>query len=67
MKKVYWRPTRVPRIILIVISFLAIAGMLSIELFKVKRKQPYYDQKIQAARKAAPKKTAEAPVYNLII
>jgi poly-gamma-glutamate system protein len=50
MKKVYWRPTRVPRIILIVISFLAIAGMLSIELFKVKKKQPYYDEKIQAAQ-----------------
>ncbi len=50
MKKVYWRPTKVPRIILVVISFLAIASMLSIELFKVKRKQPYYDEKIQAAR-----------------
>jgi poly-gamma-glutamate system protein len=50
MKKVYWRPTRVPRIILIVISFLAVASMLSIELFKAERKQPYYDEKIQAAQ-----------------
>lgn len=50
MKKVYWRPTRVPRVILVVISFLAIASMLSVEFFKVTKKQPYYKEKIQAAR-----------------
>jgi poly-gamma-glutamate system protein len=50
MKKVYWRPTKVPRIILIVISLLAIVSILSIEFLKVQQKQPYYDEKIQAAR-----------------
>ena len=50
MKKVYWRPTKVPRIILIVISLLAIVSILSIEFLKVQKKQPYYDEKIQAAR-----------------
>ncbi|SPD75987.1 Poly-gamma-glutamate system protein [uncultured Desulfobacterium sp.] len=50
MKKVYWRPTKVPRIILIVISMFAIAGMLSVEYFKVQNKQPYYDEKMLAAR-----------------
>lgn len=50
MRKVYWRPTKVPRIILIVISIFAIACILSVEFFKVQKKQPYYDEKIQAAR-----------------
>jgi poly-gamma-glutamate system protein len=50
MKKVYWRPTKVPRIILIVISLFAIIGMLSVEYFKVQKKQPNYDEKMQAAR-----------------
>jgi poly-gamma-glutamate system protein len=50
MKKMYWRPSKVPRIVLVVISICAIAGMLSIELFKTYKKSPYYSQKIQAAR-----------------
>ncbi len=49
MKKVYWRPTRVPRVILIVLSLIAVAGIFSIENFKIKKKQPYYEQKIRAA------------------
>jgi len=50
MKKVYWRPTKVPRVVLVVISFLAIASMVSVELFKTRQKQPYYDEKIKAAQ-----------------
>jgi poly-gamma-glutamate system protein len=49
MKKVYWRPTRVPRAVLMVIAFLSIAGIFSIELFKVQKKQPYYKEKLEAA------------------
>jgi poly-gamma-glutamate system protein len=49
MKKVYWRPTRIPRVILVVISFLAIVSILSVEFFKVTKKQPYYKEKIEAA------------------
>ncbi len=49
MKRVYWRPTKVPRIILVVIALFAVAGIFSVELFKVKKKQPYFEQKIKAA------------------
>jgi poly-gamma-glutamate system protein len=50
MKKIYWRPSKVPRIVLVVICICAIAAMLSIEMFKTYKKSPYYTQKIQAAR-----------------
>jgi poly-gamma-glutamate system protein len=49
MKKIYWRPSKVPRLVLVVISILAIAGILSIELFKTYQKQPYFEEKIKAA------------------
>jgi len=49
MKKIYWRPSRVPRVILVVLAFLAIAAMLSVEHIKLKTKQPYYSEKMQAA------------------
>jgi poly-gamma-glutamate system protein len=49
MKKIYWRPSKVPRVVLLVISVFAIACMLAVELMKVKKKQPHYDEKIQAA------------------
>jgi len=51
MKKIYWRPSSVPHIFLIVIATIAIAGILSVELFKVKAEQPYYDEKFRAAQK----------------
>ena len=50
MKKIYWRPSKVPRIILIVIAALSVVAMSAVELIKVKVKQPHYAQKIQAAR-----------------
>ncbi len=49
MKKVYWRPTKVPRVILVVLSLFSVACIFSVEVFKVKKKQPHYDQKIQAS------------------
>jgi poly-gamma-glutamate system protein len=50
MKKIYWRPSSVPRVILVVIAIVAIASMLSVELFKVKIKQPHYNEKMRAAQ-----------------
>ncbi len=50
MKKVYWRPTKVPRIILIVLAVLAVVCIFSIEVFKTRNKQPLYEQKIRASQ-----------------
>ena len=50
MKKIYWRPSKVPRRILIIIAALAVVAITAVEVLKLKVKQPYYDQKIQAAR-----------------
>ena len=49
MKKIYWRPTQVPRVILLVSVILAIASISSVELITVKKKRPYYTKKTQAA------------------
>jgi poly-gamma-glutamate system protein len=50
MKKLYWRPNKVPRIVLLVISFITVAGMASVELFKTNKRQPYYSEKMIAAQ-----------------
>lgn len=50
MKKIYWRPSKVPRIILVVIACLAIGGMGAVEVFKTKNKQPFYKEKMKASR-----------------
>jgi poly-gamma-glutamate system protein len=50
MKKIYWRPSKVPRVVLVVISIFAIASILSVELFKKYNKSPYYTEKILAAK-----------------
>ena len=49
MKKIYWRPSKVPRVILVVIAILAVVAILSVELIKAKRKQPYFDEKLKAS------------------
>lgn len=49
MKKLYWRPSRVPRLILLIIALIAIGGMGAVEMFQVKKRQPYYRKKIKAA------------------
>lgn len=49
MKKIYWRPSKVPRTILVVVAILAIASISTVELIKVRKQQPYYREKIQAA------------------
>ena len=49
MKKIYWRPTQIPRVILLVSVILAIASISSVELITVQKKRPYYSRKSQAA------------------
>lgn len=50
MKRMYWRPQRVSRTVLILISVLSVAGYLSVERFRRQVKQPYYSEKIAAAK-----------------
>jgi poly-gamma-glutamate system protein len=49
MKKIYWRPSKVPRDSLLVIAMLAIAAISSVEFIKTKKKQLYYSEKISAS------------------
>ena len=49
MKGIYWRPSGVPRSVLAVIAILAVAALLSVELFKVKKIKPYHAEKLQSA------------------
>jgi poly-gamma-glutamate system protein len=49
MKKIYWRPSTIPRMTLVVIAILAIVSFTSVEFFTVKKKRPYYSKKFQAS------------------
>ena len=53
MKKLYWRPQRVSRAALLIISLVSVAGIAATEAFLAKNRQPYYREKIAAARLAA--------------
>ena len=50
MKKLYWRPSQVSWQVYVIIALLAIAGITAVEIFKVRVEQPYYRQKMKAAR-----------------
>ena len=50
MKKLYWRPERVSKKVLLIIALLAIVGVFSLETFRVERRQPYFKEKMSAAR-----------------
>ncbi len=50
MKKLIWKPSTVSWQIHIVISIMAIIGLVIVESFKVNVKQPYYKEKVLAAR-----------------
>lgn len=52
MKKLYWRPTRVSRTILSLLAILSIFGMVAVERFQVLKRQPYFKEKIAAAKLA---------------
>jgi poly-gamma-glutamate system protein len=50
MKKLYWRPSKIPRLVLLISSILAIVSITSIEIFQTHQKSSFYAQKLQAAK-----------------
>lgn len=52
MKKLYWRPQRISLRLLLLVAGISIVGLLFVEGYQVKEKQPYHAEKIRAARLA---------------
>ena len=52
MKRVYWRPPGVSRRAMVLITALSVCVLLAVELIPVRRKQPWYEAKLQAAHLA---------------
>ncbi len=52
MKKLYWRPERISKRVLLIVALFAVAGVFTVETFRVEKKQPYYKEKMAAARVA---------------
>lgn len=50
MKKLYWRPSQVSWQVYLIIALLAIAGITAVEIFRERVEQPYYREKMKAAR-----------------
>lgn len=52
MKTLYWRPQKISRKVLLIVALISVAGILSVEMFRVKEQQEFYKEKVQAARLA---------------
>lgn len=52
MKNIYWRPQHTPAFAFVLIAMFSVAGIFSVEHFRVQQKRPYYGQKAEAARLA---------------
>ena len=50
MKRIYWRPNRVSQLELVLVSALAVGGLIAVERFLVSEKQPAYETKLVAAK-----------------
>ncbi len=50
MKKMYWRPRRVSRTVLSLIAVSALAGYAAVERLRSQIEEPYYEEKLAAAR-----------------
>ena len=50
MRKLYWRPPGVSRSALVLVALTALMALVAVEAFQVKRKQPFYEEKLAAAR-----------------
>lgn len=50
MKRLYWRPNKVSRNVLVLVALLAISGLIAVETFLVKTKQPFHTEKMAAAK-----------------
>ena len=52
MKKVYWRPQKTPAFAFVLVAMLSVAGIFSVEYFRIERRTPYYQEKVEASRLA---------------
>ena len=52
MKKMYWRPRRVSRTVLLLISVASVAGYAGVESWKRKIQEPWHQEKLAASRLA---------------
>jgi len=52
MKKLYWRPQKISLKLLWLIALVALAGFILTERYSFSEKQPYYEEKIKAAKLA---------------
>ena len=52
MKKIYWRPQSTPLFAFIVIAFLAVGGLVSVEHFQILKQKPFYIDKVEASKLA---------------
>lgn len=52
MKKIYWRPSGLPLTAYLLIALISVGGLVSVERFQSVVLQPYYREKVSAARLA---------------
>lgn len=52
MKRIYWRPKKISRTVLVVLAVLSLAGLATVELVKTTTRQPRYGAKMRAAKTA---------------
>lgn len=52
MKRVYWRPRKVPRQLIAILALASVVGIVAVELFPVNQVQPAVDIKRKAAARA---------------
>lgn len=52
MKKQYWKPQRISLRMLWIVCMIAVGGLLAVETYTVREKQPYYAEKIRASQLA---------------
>ncbi len=52
MRRIYWRPKKISRTVLMVLAVLALAGLATVELVKTQTRQPLYREKMRAAKTA---------------
>ena len=50
MKRMYWRPQRVSQTVLVLISIASVGGFVAVESFKKRTKQPFFTEKLAAAK-----------------
>ena len=53
MKRLYWRPARASRAVLLLVLIVAVVGMAAVEKVRVRTRQPHYKDKVAASRLAA--------------